>query len=730
MILLGDLMNKIKKSFGNINNFLELNREYLSKIERDNLLDLTGKKFSDKLESVISKDGTLRIGVVGQVKAGKSSFINALLFDGKDILPKASTPMTASLAVIKYSKEIYAEVEFYSNSDWDIIERKAEEFEGICKSIEERFKKSDKKENIMKIAKGEVSDSISSSYELYNKAKMSGLDIKSYIGRREKISDNISSIKELVGKLHDYVGVDGKYTPFTKNINLYLDIPTLKGIELIDTPGTNDPIVSRGQTTRDFLSRCDSVFLLSVSSQFMGKEDAEFLVNTLPSEGVSSIILLGSKFDSVLVDEFKRYRGDIKRALRDLYQKLSNLANESLNRIISSNPNKPIMEKLRSRKVKFISAICYNIAKKGKKNLDEIEELTLNNLEKRYELEFSEDILFQLANIDSIKDNDLEEIKRQKEDILKSKLEDFISGQRELVIENLSSLEKNLEDRIKDIKSSNIEELIKRAKDLEVGFERARDGIEQIFVDFKFDIKEKLYKLIYEIDNQREAYTGVSRNKDTKEVYSHSVSTSTWYKPWTWGDSRSVYKTVYFEVANMNEAVDKAIRFIRVINESILDNWYKMINLKDIERKLIKEATNAFDLGDSGFNKNHIINPVKNALREITIKPYRVKEQKYINQITSAFSSSRVEDSEIDELEELLRKVLVNITNDMEIEIEKKMDEIASILDEKSRVFVDSIKSHSNELISKLREDLKDKKASISRDTKLVNTLRELKREL
>ena len=52
------------------------------------------------------KEGVLRIGIVGQVKAGKSSFINALLFDGNDILPKASTPMTAALTVIKYSEKL------------------------------------------------------------------------------------------------------------------------------------------------------------------------------------------------------------------------------------------------------------------------------------------------------------------------------------------------------------------------------------------------------------------------------------------------------------------------------------------------------------------------------------------------------------------------------------------------------------------------------------------------
>jgi len=48
------------------------------------------------------------------------------------------------------------------------------------------------------------------------------------------------------------------------------------------------------------LAKCDCVFLLSYSGQFAGEEDTSFLINTLPNEGIRKIILLGSKFDSVL----------------------------------------------------------------------------------------------------------------------------------------------------------------------------------------------------------------------------------------------------------------------------------------------------------------------------------------------------------------------------------------------------------------------------------------------
>ncbi len=118
----------IKELNTKLHKFL-INAKELENIpEKNDLLNLS-EKLTEKIDNAVSKDGVLRIGVVGQVKAGKSSFINALLFDGKDILPKASTPMTAALTVIKYAKTLSAEVEFYSKADWQIIERNAKEFE-------------------------------------------------------------------------------------------------------------------------------------------------------------------------------------------------------------------------------------------------------------------------------------------------------------------------------------------------------------------------------------------------------------------------------------------------------------------------------------------------------------------------------------------------------------------------------------------------------------------------
>ena len=58
---------------------------------RDSYLELEERinSMKKRIQDSQSESRILKIGVVVEVKAGKSSFLNALIFNGEDILPKA-----------------------------------------------------------------------------------------------------------------------------------------------------------------------------------------------------------------------------------------------------------------------------------------------------------------------------------------------------------------------------------------------------------------------------------------------------------------------------------------------------------------------------------------------------------------------------------------------------------------------------------------------------------------
>ena len=84
-------------------------------------LERMTKEFNKKIEDFYREGRKLNIGVIGRVKAGKSSFLNTLLFEGKEVLPKAATPKTATLTKMEYSEVNRVEIEFYSEDDWENI---------------------------------------------------------------------------------------------------------------------------------------------------------------------------------------------------------------------------------------------------------------------------------------------------------------------------------------------------------------------------------------------------------------------------------------------------------------------------------------------------------------------------------------------------------------------------------------------------------------------------------
>ncbi len=115
---------------------------------------IKAEELEKTLKEMQDTDRNFKVGIIGRVKAGKSSLLNALIFEGVEVLPKAATPMTASLTVLKYSQNLSAEVEFYSQKD--ILELKNEharyerEFNRI---VGEEVKKQKEKQNLSNRAK-------------------------------------------------------------------------------------------------------------------------------------------------------------------------------------------------------------------------------------------------------------------------------------------------------------------------------------------------------------------------------------------------------------------------------------------------------------------------------------------------------------------------------------------------------------------------------------------------
>ena len=256
------------------------------------------RDFAQNIDDFYRDDRKLNIGIIGQVKAGKSTFLNTLLFGGKEILPTARAPKTAALTKIEYSEENRICVEYYSPEEWQTLES---------------YARTETEDNEHIVAR-----------ETIKLVAENGIDPMPYLQMRtEEIA--FPSLDALMECLNEYVGENGKFTTMFKNVTLYMDKPELAEISIVDTPGMNDAIVSRSERTRDFIGRCDVVFFLSRGSQFIDENDMKMIQNQIPQKGVARMVLICSRFDEALLDELKKC-GSLRATIEKLTPKLTEYA--------------------------------------------------------------------------------------------------------------------------------------------------------------------------------------------------------------------------------------------------------------------------------------------------------------------------------------------------------------------------------------------------------------------
>lgn len=211
------------------------------------------------------KNTIFTIAVCGQVKVGKSTFLNSIFFED-NVLPSYATPKTAKLTFIKYGKEGTFDVDFYTQEEWDDLNNELviKKLDSIKKKLDDEIEKCGKHFSVNK------RDCIDKT-----KTGLSWNDLEAYVS---------------------VVDDGGKYTPFVKQVTLYVDNPVLKNIQIVDTPGLNDSDEINSYQTTNWIKKAHAVIYLF---QVKGLEDSDlnFFDKYFPAEAKKSRIMVQNQID-------------------------------------------------------------------------------------------------------------------------------------------------------------------------------------------------------------------------------------------------------------------------------------------------------------------------------------------------------------------------------------------------------------------------------------------------
>ncbi|MFV3290285.1 dynamin family protein [Pseudomonas sp. NY11955] len=683
----------------------------------------------------------LRIAVVGQMKAGKSSFLNAAFF-GRDLLPKADTPMTAALTKIVYAPQAKAEVMFYSPSDWADIEQRANQYPSAYAEAERKLKEASKSDSPFAKAlqaprvytaqeiDRQVPEAIRSSRELVEMARRQGLDVQQYLGKTE-VLEVAGGAQDLAFALQAYVGSGGRFTAITKMSVLHVDDQRLQGLEVIDTPGFNDPVVSRGQITRRFLGQCDVIFLLSAVSQFLTSSDMSVLREQLPEAGIDSkaVFLVGSQRDLALRQDrsigvaasklAERFAPEQRAAARTaamlqlLDKKMTEQASLTLDAQINQsdqdNKTRHILGAVRKAAPRFISSWAWLVAEHFD-TLSEEDQEQLDQLCSATGFAFEPDSLRQLSNIPALREEILAQHQR-KHQLLADKEHELIEGVRNGTRERLQQIAITLQARSDQVRNGDLGALALTEQDMLSRLQSGKARLEAVFDEQLVKASQQFALLSTDMREQAQKYSRIQVVRETT-TESYQVDTS-WFGGLFGHDWETRYRDVVTVYASAQDAIEQveifALQTTKALQKAIID----CVDLDELRRNVGVAAMALFDTGSADFDAELMLAEVNKSLRRITIPNVNFGNKDYGSKIIKSFGSDRVSESQINGLKDAQREAVSAIIRDLENEVQAKVDAIERSLESTSQTFVGNMSRDIQQSLAHLRKDIANKEQTI-----------------
>lgn len=730
-------LENFSKQLKEITALLEGSREfitgdYINDFRRDTHL------IEHDVQDILNTDRNMKVGIIGGIKAGKSTFLNALIFDGESVLPQAATPMTAALTRMVYSeKKNYAKIHFYTKDGWAGIKRLAEEFdEKLDHLVAEKLRKKQKAlERMQKFKnmqssssqshaievtpaekerlKKKLPESLRSSRQLVDMALKNRLDAEKYLGTEGEI-DLGTDIHQ---GLADYVGAKGRFTPIVSYIELGLDNSLLKGMEVIDTPGLDDPVIARSKVTKNYLAHCDVVFVLSRGSAFLTGEDKKLIDSVLPAEGVKVKKLIASQFDNVALDYNPNQSG--KKTVQEVWNDFGKETIKTARIWWQARKEKEEMKPM------LVSSLFYSAARKmeKKQTLSEEEEHVLTQFETNF-IGFTRtpEMLYELSQIHTIRNNVWEEIRKKKEEILEQKSKDFVADKKAGCLEKLREIRSQVENNLSHLQNVDKEGLRQKEKQIRRVLEKSRNKIRDIFGNCAYESKRKVMDLQSEIRKTVDRYQYI-QSKDIVKTVTRSRKESKWF---FWE------KTVYYNVdvhhdqANVADAENNIEKYMADAQAEINNRLSNVINMAEMRRTLKEELLTVLnENSEDTFESDDVILPVNKILREINDPKVRIDGNKYSSALEKIFQNNQVLDEDIARLKREQNRILWQISGDA---CERLGDEAARIKNElinKADSFVGDVQKKLSNNMDLVRANLENKEKSIAVYGKLKTSLQE-----
>ncbi|MCB1528820.1 MAG: dynamin family protein [Hyphomicrobiaceae bacterium] len=234
----------------------------------EQILEPAGVALAREMQQLLA-DQICKIAVVGQIKAGKSCFINALT-DLPGFLPTDLNPSTSAITQLHFNQSAptgdAAVFHFFTQEEWQNLATGSGPIRDLTQRLVLGFEPALLRQNVSAVI-AQARSRLGDAYE-------------QLLGRAHAYGDVDREVLLKYVCAADPVPEDdtGLYSEITKSADLYLaDGPFEFPVTVIDTPGTNDPFLIRDEITRRSLDQADAYIVVLSAHQPLSEGDVSLL---------------------------------------------------------------------------------------------------------------------------------------------------------------------------------------------------------------------------------------------------------------------------------------------------------------------------------------------------------------------------------------------------------------------------------------------------------------------
>jgi GTPase SAR1 family protein len=240
------------------------------------------------------KNSSIRLGVIGQVKAGKSSVINSLTRRA-GLLPSDVNPWTTVVTRLHFGnpsgKTSGAVFRFFNDAEWDRLANRGGRLGELTEGLLEDYKREKLSEQVVAMrARAE---------------ERLGAKFNSLLGKAHRFDTVTADLLAHYVAAGDDPDADdpnptvGRYADITHSAEIFFpQTPFGYPLTLIDTPGVNDPLLIREEITQQSIENCDHFIVVLSAHQTLNRSDMR-LIRLLKALNRDRFVVFVNRLDEI-----------------------------------------------------------------------------------------------------------------------------------------------------------------------------------------------------------------------------------------------------------------------------------------------------------------------------------------------------------------------------------------------------------------------------------------------